>query len=157
MKSLATLAVVGTLLVPSVAFAQGGPATIRGVAYYCADHGPMPSALITLHPLDGGADMQQETDAHGRFTRVGLTPGRYIVSVEGRGTPYQGRYVFRANAVSRLARLEADDVLDMSIGGTSLITISRHGHPPDPNQPHPLCDTALVPPAPATTDRYIIR
>jgi hypothetical protein len=53
--------------------------------------------------------------------------------------------------------LEADDVLDMSIGGSDLITISRHGSPPDPNQPHPLCDTALVPPAPPTTDRYIIR
>ncbi len=156
MRFLATLAVAGALLVPSVAFAQG-PATIRGVAYSCADHGPMPSALITLHPLDGGADLQLETDAHGRFARVGLTPGRYIVSVEGRGTPYQGRYVFRTNAASRLARLEADDVLDMSIGGSDVITISRHGRPPDPNQPHPLCDAALIPPAPSTTDRYIIR
>jgi hypothetical protein len=155
MKSLATLAVAGTLLVPSVALAQGA-ATIRGVAYSCADHRPMPSALITLHPLDGGADMQQETDAHGRFTRVGLTPGRYIVSVEGRGTTYQGWYVVRTNAASRLTRLEADDVLDMSIGGSNLTTISRHGRPPDPNQPHPLCDAPLVPPAPATTDRYII-
>ena len=155
-KRLAALAAVGALLVPSVASAQG-PATIRGFAYECRDHSPMPSALITLHPLDGDADVRVVADARGRFTRVGLTPGRYIVSVQGRGMLYQGQYIGRTNAASRLLRLEADDVLDMSIGGDHLIAISRHGRPPDPDQPHPLCDAAVVPPAPSTTDRYIIR
>jgi hypothetical protein len=116
----------------------------------------MPSARITLHPLDGGADIHVVADARGRFSRVGLAPGRYIVGVQGRGMPYQGRFIGRTRIASRLARLEPDDVLDMSIGGESLVMISNHGDAPDPNRPRPLCDAAIVPPAPATTDRYII-
>jgi hypothetical protein len=156
MRGLAAIAAAGALLVPSVAFAQG-PATIRGVAYACQDHAAMPSARITLHPLSGDADVHLVADEHGRFTRVGLTPGRYIVSVQGRGMLYRGQYIGRTRIASRLVRLEADDVLDMSIGGETLVTISSHGDAPDPNKPRPLCDAALVPPAPATTDRYIIR
>jgi len=155
MKSFAMLAVTGALMVPSIAFAQG-PATIRGLAYECHGRAPMPSARVTLHPLDGGADIHVVADEHGRFTRVGLTPGRYIVGVQGRRTLYYGRYIGQTRIASRLARLEADDVLDMTIGGESLYMISNHGDSPDPNQPRPLCDAAVVPPAPATTDRYII-
>ena len=156
MRLLVTLAAAGALLVPSVTFAQGA-ATIRGVAYSCTDRSPMPSARVTLHPLDGAADVHLAADANGRFTRVGLTPGQYIVSVQGRGTLYQGRYIGRTRIASRLARVDADDVLDMAIGGETLYLISSHADSPDPNKPRPLCDPAFVPPAPATTDRSIIR
>jgi hypothetical protein len=61
------------------------------------------------------------------------------------------------DSASRLVTLENDDVLDMSIGVSRLPVIAvdfSYAH--DPNQPHPVCDPPVVPPAPSTSDRYII-
>jgi hypothetical protein len=63
-----------------------------------------------------------------------------------------------------MARVDTDDVLDLRLG-TQLITVT-----PQPDltsigraqatramwEPQPICDAPLVPPAPPTTDRYVI-
>jgi hypothetical protein len=148
---ITALAVVGTLVAPSLAAAEG-PATIRGFVYACSNHAPMPGARVTLHRLDDDTYVHVTADQRGRFARVGLAPGRYLISVQGA----PGRFDGRTRVASRLARVDTDDVLDMSIGGDPLVMISNHGRPPDPYNPQPLCDDALVPPAPPTSDRYVI-
>ncbi len=150
MQRIAALATLAALIVPALASAQG-PATIRGVAYICANHLPMTSARVTLHRLDDDTFVRLTTDSHGRFTRVGLEPGRYLVSVDGGPA-----YALHTRVTSRLARLETDDVLDMSIGGDPRFLDGAQGPPADQSHPQPLCDSASVPPAPTTADRYII-
>ncbi len=151
MRPLAsTAAALAALILPSLAVAQG-PATVRGIVYSCSDGTPIPSARVTLYRLDDGSDVRVTADAQGRFARVGLTPGRYLV-------------IARANAggssdpASRFARLSDGDVLDMTIGTERLQRIGgAHSAPIDLSQPHPRCDAAVVPPAPPTTGRYIIQ
>lgn len=150
MKRIAALAALAALTVPSLASAQG-PATVRGFAYACANHLPMAAARVTLHRLADDTFVRLITDAQGRFTRVGLEPGVYLISVQGGPA-----YALHTRVTSRLARLEADDVLDMSIGGDPRYLDGAHGPPGDQYHPQPLCDAALVPLAPPTTDRYIV-
>jgi hypothetical protein len=151
-RSFIAAAILALIAVPSLVAAEG-PATIRGFVYACSDHAPMPAARVTLHRLDDDTYVHVTADQRGRFARVGLTPGHYLISVQGAGGPYGGR----TRTASRLARVDTDDVLDMSIGGSPLIMISSHGTPPDAYHPQPLCDDPLVPPAPPTSDRYVIR
>jgi hypothetical protein len=148
---IAALAVLGALVAPSFAAAEG-PATIRGFVYACSNHVPMPGARVTLHRLDDDTYVHVTADQRGRFARVGLTPGRYLISVQGAAVRYGGR----TRTASRLARVDTDDVLDMSIGGDEAQMISNHGAWSDPYHPQPLCDDPLVPPAPQTSDRYVI-
>lgn len=150
MKTLAPLAAaLAAVIVPSLAVAQG-PATVRGVVYACSDGAPIPAARVTLYRMDDGSEALLTADAQGRFVRVGLTPGRYLI-------------IARANAggssdpASRFARLSDSDVLDMSIGTERLQRIGPHGKPIDLSRPQPACDAAVVPPAPPTTNRYIIQ
>ncbi len=116
--------------------AAQGPATLRGQVYFCNSREPLPGAAVSLVSTDGTTSMNLRSDANGRFVRVGLPAGTYRVET----SQQVGRHVFSSR---RLARLEADDVLDVPLGVTSELT-SRH------------CEPYLVPPALPTTDRYIV-
>jgi hypothetical protein len=158
MRTLATLAAIGAMLAPSLVAAQG-PATIRGRVYACHKGAPIGFAPVVLRSLDDGTVIQLVADEHGRFARVGVSPGRYLIGVTGI-LPRPGRRT--VVPASRLARVESDDVLDVALGSDIMTEISSHtklpyaAPLPPGNDPHPDCDPALVPPAPSTADRYII-
>ncbi len=154
--SIASLAVTLAFGVVTPAGAEG-PATIHGVVYDCASRHAIVNAYVTLHGLDNGEKFKTLTDAHGRFARVGLTPGHWLIEASTRPGAAGER-----DAASRLATLETDDVLEMVIG-TRLRGEARAtaGHPArdrqaKANTAHPLCDPARVPQAPSTSDRTII-
>jgi hypothetical protein len=160
MRRFLALAALAALAVPSLAAAQG-PATVRGIVYSCHSGSPLESVPVILRSLTDGTVIRLNSDAHGRFVRVGVAPGRYLISAVGvvpRGPGVRAS----VTPASRLARLESDDVLDVRIGTDELTEISRHSSVPhfarlpDGDEPHPVCDAPVVPPAPATTDRYII-
>ncbi len=148
----------GALVVPSAASAQG-PATIRGVVYACYNRAPIGFAPVILRALDDGTVIRLVSDAQGRFVRVGVPPGRYLIGVAGILPPPGRRTVSPA---SRLARVESDDVLDVALGTDIFTEISSHtklpyaAPLPAGDDPHPHCDPAVVTPATPTTDRYII-
>jgi len=160
MKPLAAAAILSLAILPSFASAAM-PATIRGVVYSCDTGAPVPGAYVWLRSMDGGSVNTLWTDARGSFARVGMAPGRYIVLVGG---PIQGSKTIHARPASRMARVDTDDVLDLRLG-TQLITVTPR---PDLTtitnahvtramyEPQPICDAPLVPPAPPTTDRYVI-
>jgi hypothetical protein len=134
-----------------------GPATIHGVVYECASRHALANAYVTLRGLDNGEAFNMRTDARGRFVRVGLTPGRWLVEASSRPGAAAER-----DTASRLATLETGDVLDMVIG-TRLLSPARAvavrpsaDHVANSNAPHPVCDPARVPLAPSTSDRTII-
>ena len=141
------------LFAAPLASAAQGTATLRGLVYSCEDgRRPVAGARVSLRRLDGGTAIWLTSDAHGRFVRVGLSPGRYMVTARTDRREWLG-----ITAASRMAMLESDDVLDMTLGIKVLPVIGMDfSFHPDPNQPHPICDPPLVPPAPSTTDRYII-
>lgn len=149
---LLTLALVASG--PARSAAQGA-ATIRGAVYYCEDRAAAPHAYVLLRNLDDGETHRFVTDEHGRFSRVGIVPGRYLITAQLVPSPK-----YRRDMPSRLARIETDDVLDMTIGVSHYVAFAidflGEGPPGPPNQPHPLCDPPVVPPAPPTSDRYIM-
>ncbi len=160
MKPLAAAAILSLAILPSFAIAEM-PATIRGVVYSCDTGAPIAGAPVWLRGLDSGSVNTVWTDAHGGFARVGMAAGRYIVYVGGQ---MQGSKTIHARSASRMARVDTDDVLDLRLG-TQLMTVTPH---PDFTsigraqatratwEPQPICDAALVPLAPPTTDRYVI-
>ena len=159
MKRLAAAAVLSLAVLPSFASAEM-PATIRGVVYSCDTGAPVPGAYVWLRALDGGSVNTLWTDARGAFARVGMAPGRYVVFVGGsvRGS------TMHARPASRMARVDTDDVLDLRLGTqlitvpprTDLTTISNAHATRALDEAEPICDAPLVPPAPTTTDRYVI-
>ena len=165
MKSFAVFVAFVAAAVPALVSAQG-PATVRGLVYSCGAGTPLAAVPVTLRSLDDGGVVRVKSDAHGRFARVGLQPGRYLISVGGvipataETTPMLPPIIVVSSA-SRLARLESDDVLDVSIG-TAVVPVHTsnrtivHGYSVASDAPRPMCDPALVPPAPSTSDRYII-
>jgi len=150
----ALLALASIASGPARSAAQGA-ATIRGVVYYCENHTVAPRAHVILRNLDDGETRRLVTDEHGRFSRVGMTPGRYLITAQ-----FQAHPAYRRDTSSLLALIEADDVLDMTIGipqtDTIAVDFRGEGPPGPPDRPHPRCDPPVVPPAPATSDRYII-
>ena len=168
MKSFAVFVALVAAALPALASAQG-PATVRGLVYSCRGGSVLPSVPVTLRSLDDGVVARVRTDANGRFARVGLTPGRYLISVSGEvpGAASATSPIRRPLVVSfasRLARLENDDVLDLAIG-TELTKAPRNItnatskgviNPALVDVPLPMCDPAIVPTAPSTSDRYII-
>ena len=118
------------------ALAQG-PATLRGQVYVCDTGAPVAGAPVTVLNLDDGTHFQLRSDAHGRFVRVGLVPGRYRLGTTIEPGPDQ-------RSASREARLESDDVLDVRIGVWHKL-MTRQG-----------CEPYRVPLAISTSDRYII-
>jgi len=155
-RTIATLAIALTFGAAAPASAEG-PATIHGVVYECGTRHALANAYVTLRGLDNGEAFKMRTDAQGRFVRVGLTPGRWLIEASSRPGAGGAR-----DAASRLATLETDDVLEMVIG-TRLQDASRAtavraaaDRSVNANAPHPLCDSARVPQAPTTADRTII-
>src|ERR1700676_3064119 len=113
------------------------PAILRGQVYVCDTGMPVAGAPVTVLNLDDGTHFDLRSDAHGRFVRVGLAPGRYRVGATiEHGTERRSAY--------REARLEADDLVDARIGVWDRL-MTRHG-----------CEPYLIPPAISTSDRYII-
>ena len=142
--SLRVLTVSALLLAVLAPAAAQGPATIHGQVYACSSGAPVPGAVVRLHDLDNGTTIGLIAGKDGRFSRVGLTPGRYLISATA---PRQTR------TASRLARLETDDVLTFRIGTDAAWPVDQSTD----NRPHPACDTALIPQAPPMSSRYIIR
>jgi hypothetical protein len=157
-QTIPTIAVAVALGFGAAAPASAeAPATIHGVVYECSTRHALASAYVTLRGVDNGDVFNMRTDAKGRFARVGLTPGRWLIEASSRPGAAGER-----DAASRLAMLETDDVLDMVIG-TRLLSTARAtpvrpaaDRPANANTPHPLCDSARVPQAPTTADRTII-
>ncbi len=146
-------------LVPHAARAEG-PATIHGLVYSCNDRTPIPQAHVTLRGIDDGTLREITTGADGRFIRVGLMPGRYLIvasSTRFRKGP--------GDVASRMALLDTDDNLDVRIGTYTRSPGGTHGSPrvagPTDADPYaravPLCDPPLVPLASSTSTRYVIR
>jgi hypothetical protein len=160
MKPLAAAALLSLAILPSFASAEM-PATIRGVVYSC-DTGAIPNAYVWIDSLDDRTRNVLVTDARGSFARVGVTPGRYLVIVVGE---IRSSNTDAVRGVSRLASVDTDDVLDVRIG-TQLtpkpppdLRYRDLNHVVSPryiNQPTTICDAAIVPPAPPTSDRYVI-
>jgi Carboxypeptidase regulatory-like domain len=154
--------------VPSAALAQG-PATIRGVVYSCATGAVVPSARVVLHGVDDGTTVALTTNGRGRFTKVGLAPGRYMISATPPlSPPWNQPRPLGLFTSSRMALLETDDVVDMRIGTRppAMVINQLAAHAPigtvtasaeTANKPAPACDAPLVPLAPSTASRYIIR
>ena len=164
MKRLAAAAILSLAVLPSVASAEL-PATIRGTVYSCDTGAPIPGAYVWLDSLDDRSRSVLVTDARGGFARVGLATGRYLVIVVG---DIRGSHTISVRGASRLARVDTDDVLDVRIGTqttplpparaeTAGFQILEHVVSPRyVREPTPICDAALTPPAPSTSDRYVI-
>jgi hypothetical protein len=160
MKALVAAAILGLAALPSFASAEM-PATIRGVVYSCSTGAPVRDAYVLLHAMDSGIVSRLWTDAHGGFAQVGLAPGRYMIFVPG---SIRGSDKVVARAASRIARVDTDDVLDVRLGTeivprppqTRFYAVKDVRTIPMMQQPEPICDAAAVPPAPATSDRYVI-
>lgn len=173
-------ALLALLLAGSFPADAQGPATIRGVVYSCGTGDVVPDARVELRALDGGRLAVLTADAHGRFARVGIEPGRYLVvatpSLQN-VRPWNQRALWTPREIvsaeqhtaSRLASLEADDVLDVRIGTPSVGYVGGVVYTGDywtkraaeyaarpQNEPHPACDPPIVPMAVATADRYMI-
>jgi|GEM_PF-3211272 len=164
MRRIAALLFAGMLVAPCAVMAQS-PATIRGQVYDCKTGRAMALATVQLRSLDDGTTLSLQTASDGRFARVGVQPGRYLISATGpRGdqSPLYAR--MGSTTASRLARVDTDDVLDVRIGTNQTlkvisflpVRVTKTVPAPDPNEPHPVCDAAVVPPAPPTSDRYVI-
>lgn len=147
----------------TVSASAQGAATLRGVVYVCGTSSPVGFAHVRLHGLDTGNSIDIATDATGRFSHVGLAPGRYLI-VASNDKPYR-----HYSVASRMALLESDDVVDMRIGtgmarpgrraalgGGRLAPGSDAAAALAYSQATPICDEAKVPPAVPTSDRYII-
>jgi carboxypeptidase family protein len=164
MRRIAALAVTGILLAPCAAVAQS-PATIRGQVYDCKTGQAMALATVELRNLDDGTTLAMQAANDGRFVRVGVQPGRYLISATGPSLGQSPQYTrLGSTTASRLARVDTDDVLDVRIGTNHTLHVISYlltrgtGTLParDPNEPRPVCDPAVVPPAPPTSDRYVI-
>ena len=172
MRQLAAVAAAfaATLSVPPPVAAQG-PATIRGIVYDCVSGAPIAGASVELRNLDGSTTSFVVPE-NGRFVRVGLEPGRYVVSATGPVLRGQTGLTLPSPTASRLARVENDDVLDMRIGTYRTLynaAVERSRRPAavnapaytslpplGPNEVRSICDDPLVPPALPTSNRYII-
>ncbi len=160
MKTLVAAAILGIAALPSFASAEM-PATIRGVVYSCGTGAPISNAYVLLHAMDSGVVSGLWTDAHGGFARVGLAPGRYMVFVTG---AIRGSDKLVTQPASRIARVDLDDVLDVRLGTeigprppqTRFTAVKDVRTIRWMQQPEPMCDAAVVPPAPVTSDRYVI-
>jgi hypothetical protein len=156
---LGTALLGATLSAAALPAAAQGPATIGGRVYACASGAPVGHAAVRLRGLDDGATIVLTSDAGGRFVRVGLAPGRYLIEASA-PPPAQpilpGHWL--APTASRLARVETDDVLDLRIGTDAPERFYGVGPVRRPDAaPHPACDDPLVPVAVPMVDRYIIR
>ncbi|BDE06785.1 hypothetical protein WPS_20610 [Vulcanimicrobium alpinum] len=175
---MSAAAVPALLLAGSVSAGAQGPATIRGVVYSCGSGAAVADARVDLRGLDGGRLTHLTADAHGRFARVGVEPGRYLIvafaparrAVLTASSPRTSVAVGTVAATaSRSALVETDDVLDVRIGipepqlqsidGRPTLFVGARAHSSDPSvsdDPHPACDPPTVPMAVSTANRYII-
>jgi hypothetical protein len=165
MRRLLALVLTGVALTAAPANAQGA-ATLRGVVYDCYGGGPIGGSWVGLRNLVDGSTTTLTAGEDGRFLRVGIDPGLYLISAHGPVPSRQRGRALPSQTVSRLARIESDDVLDVRIGTSrtlygAVATPSQRETSPasasQANAPAPLCDPALVPRAPSTSSRYIIR
>ena len=163
MRGIAALALAGLVLAPCLAAAQS-PATFRGHVYDCRAGHAMARASVELRNLDDGTTFAVQAAKDGGFARVGLQPGRYLISATGPSLGQSGMYArLGSTTASRLARVDSDDVLDVRIETYRTlqvisylpVRVTNMSPAGDPNEPRPLCDPALVPPARSTSDRYI--
>jgi hypothetical protein len=157
-RPIAALGCLLALALTGPASAEG-PATIHGVVYDCATRHAIVGAFVTLRGVDSGEVFRARSDERGRFVHVGMTPGHWLIEA----STHPGTDADRDTA-SRMALLETGDVLEMVIG-TRLLSpaqasaghfLTTRGAPRSDETPRPLCDPARVPPAPSTSDRYII-
>jgi hypothetical protein len=161
-RSIPPVAVAAALAIavlgPHAVLAEG-PATMHGLVYSCENRLPIASAHVTLRGIDDGTVRELTTDTAGRFVRIGLTPGRYLIvaSAGGRG--------LHPAVSSRMAMLDNDDNLTMRIGtytagssysGYQSTSIRQEARDPY-TQATPACDAPLVPLAHSTANRYVIR
>ncbi len=109
--------VLAAALAAALPAAAQGPATIRGRVYACETGRPVAHATVHLHGLDERSTITLSAGADGRFARVGLAPGRYLIDAAAPLPTQPVRYGhWVAPVASRLARVETDDVLDLRIG-----------------------------------------
>ncbi len=162
MRQIVALVFAGFLLAPRPAPAQV-PATIRGQVYDCNQGDAIAGAAVELRGLDDGSTIVLRAARDGRFARVGLLPGRYLISATDPG-PKQDPLVHLRDVTttaSRMARVEMGDVLDVRIGTYRTLRlimpprVSSTNLPLAPNEPHPACDPAFVPASP-TINRYVV-
>jgi hypothetical protein len=151
-----------TTLAAAVPAAAQGPATIAGQVYACESGRPLPNASVRLRGLDDGQVIKLTSGRDGRFVRVGLMPGRYLIEAAAplpAQPPRRGHWI--APTASRLARVETDDKLSLRIGTDAPVRAlvpgpTRRPESNGPTGPQPACDDPLVPMATPTSDRYII-
>ena len=152
-KRLLPFALVLAAAAAAAASAES-PASVHGVVYACATRTAIAGAYVALRGLDDGSVIHLRSDARGRFQRVGLTPGRWLIQA-GQSTD-DARF-----ASTREAVLESDDSLSMVIGVRTTPRMISHvvspsAATPAPGVNHTDCDPYRVPAAPSTSDRYII-
>ncbi len=113
----------------------------------------MAHATVHLHGLDERSTITLSAGADGRFARVGLAPGRYLIDAAAPLPTQPVRYGhWVAPVASRLARVETDDVLDLRIGTEAPARFFGVGPVRRPGAlestaPQPACDDPLVPQA----------
>ncbi len=157
-----TIALTAALLAAALPAAAQGPATISGQVYACGTGRPLAGAAVRLRGLDDGGTIALTSGRDGRFSRVGLTPGRYLIEATAplpARPPGSGHWF--APTASRLARVENDDFLTVRIGAAAPsrfhgVGPARRPGADESTQPRPACDEPLVPPAVPTSDRTII-
>ncbi len=94
LQTLAILALVCALAVPSLVLGQGGfTAAIRGVVTD-ATGAAVPGAKVTVSDVARGTDFVTETDGQGRYSSVNLPPSTYMITVEAAGFQTQQRSPF---------------------------------------------------------------
>jgi len=102
-RRVAALVIGGALLVPALAFAQAGTATLRG-AVVDEQEAPVPGALVTLTSEGTGAVRTANTNESGDYSFAAVPPGSYQIKVELQGfrTSLVGSVQLQVDTTSRV-------------------------------------------------------
>ena len=140
------------------AFAASNFATIVVHTYLCSSNDPAAFVALRLTNVDDNSSLLLQTDRDGRAGNTRIPAGPYLLSIVSNAHTPQ-----RYGIASRALRVDGDDLLTVRLGTYDVASAHDRSSEPDRSnleggvQAHPVCDSAMVPAAAQTVDRYIVR